>query len=65
MDWADNGRIRTCLASPALSLSLLLAPATAGAAVQTRDDPSDAPAGASGKADLRTVSWDIGPTPPS
>jgi hypothetical protein len=38
----------------------MLVPAAAQAATQTVDDPSDALAGASGKADLRTVSWDIG-----
>lgn len=39
---------------------MALLPATAGAATQTRDDPSDAPGGgASGKADLRTVTWDV------
>jgi hypothetical protein len=43
-----------------VALLLALAPATAQAATQTRDDPSDAPAGAFGKADLRTVAWDLG-----
>ena len=52
-------RIRTYRLVATLTLLLLLAPATAGATVQTRDDPSDAPHGASGKADLRTVAWDV------
>ncbi|MDP9295057.1 MAG: hypothetical protein M3O90_11660, partial [Actinomycetota bacterium] len=39
---------------------LALAPAVAGAATQSRDDPSDAPGPPSGKADLRTVAWDVG-----
>src|SRR6476661_9134063 len=39
---------------------LAFAPAAAQAATQTRDDPSDAPDGAFGKADLRNVSWDVG-----
>jgi hypothetical protein len=43
-----------------VALLLALAPTTAQAATQTRDDPSDAPAGAFGKADLRTVAWDVG-----
>ncbi len=43
-----------------VALLLALAPTTAQAATQTRDDPSDAPAGAFGKADLRTVAWDLG-----
>jgi hypothetical protein len=38
---------------------LALASGTAQAATQTRADPSDAPNGASGKADLRAVTWDI------
>ncbi len=38
---------------------LMLAPGTASAAVQTREDPSDAPSGPSGKADLRSVAWDV------
>ena len=50
-------RIRTFFVT--LALLLLLAPATAGATVQTRDDPSDAPSGPSGKADLRKVAWDV------
>jgi hypothetical protein len=41
------------------ALLLLLAPATAGATVQIRDDPSDARNGPSGKADLRKVTWDV------
>ena len=43
-----------------VALLLALAPTTAQAATQTRDDPSDAPAGAFGKADLRKVTWDLG-----
>ena len=43
-----------------VALLLALAPTTAHAATQTRDDPSDAPAGVFGKADLRTVAWDVG-----
>jgi hypothetical protein len=53
-------RIRTFIAT--LAMLVLLAPATASAATQTREDPSDAPPGASGKADLRTVAWDVGDT---
>jgi hypothetical protein len=53
-------RIRTSIVI--FALVLLLAPATASAAVQTRDDPSDAPSGASGKADLRSVAWDVSDT---
>lgn len=41
---------------------LALAPTIARAATQTRDDPSDAPSGASGEADLRTIAWDVGST---
>ena len=43
-----------------MALLLALVPTTAQAATQTRDDPSDAPPGAFGKADLRTVAWDLG-----
>lgn len=32
---------------------------SAGAATQSRDDPVDAPAGSVGKADLRTIAWDV------
>src|SRR5687767_4964009 len=38
---------------------LALTPAVAGAATQTRTDPSDAPVGPQGKADLRSLSWDV------
>jgi hypothetical protein len=38
---------------------LALAPATAQAATQTRDELSDAPDGTLGRADLRSVSWDV------
>lgn len=41
-------------------LLLALAPTIARAATQTRGDPSDAPAGAVGEADLRTIGWDVG-----
>jgi hypothetical protein len=44
----------------ALLLALAVAPTTAQAATQTRNDPSDAFSGAFGKADLRTVAWDVG-----
>ncbi len=51
-----SGRLLT-----ATLLVLALAPAAAAqATTQTRDDPSDAPAGPSGTADLRTLSWDVG-----
>ena len=50
-------RIRTYIAT--LAMLLMLAPGTASAAVQTREDPSDAPGGPSGKADLRSVAWDV------
>ena len=50
--------IRTYIAT--LAMLLMLAPGTASAAVQTREDPSDAPSGPSGKADLRSVAWDVG-----
>jgi hypothetical protein len=40
-------------------LAIAVQPATASAATQSRDDPSDAPNGALGKADLRTVTWDV------
>jgi hypothetical protein len=43
-----------------VTLLLAVATPTAQAATQTRDDPSEAPPGLFGKADLRTVSWDIG-----
>lgn len=36
-----------------------MAPTTAQAATQARDDPSDAPAGPSGKADLRRIDWSV------
>ncbi len=36
-----------------------LLPASARAAFQTQTDPSDAPPGAQGKADLRVVTWDV------
>jgi len=52
-------RIRTVIATVAL---VLLLPVTATAAVQTRSDPSDAPTGASGKADLRKLAWDVSAT---
>ena len=45
-----------------LGLAALLAcgsPAIASAATQSRDDPSDVPAGALGKADVRSVTWDV------
>ena len=40
-------------------LALVLGPSAADAATQSRDDPSDAPGPASGKADLRRVAWDV------
>ena len=43
----------------AVGIVCVLLPASAGAAVQTRTDPSDAPVGAQGKADLRAVTWDV------
>jgi hypothetical protein len=42
-----------------VALLLALAPTTVRAATQTRDDPSDAPVGAFGKADLRRVAWNV------
>jgi hypothetical protein len=42
-----------------VALLLALAPTTAQAATQTRDDPSDAPSGAFGNADIRTLAWDV------
>ena len=44
-----------------LGLAALLAcsPAVASAATQSREDPSDAPGGALGKADMRSVGWDV------
>src|SRR5688572_13523293 len=47
---------------PVVIVALLLAvsPAASQAATQSREDPSDAPAGTSGKADLRKVAWDVG-----
>jgi hypothetical protein len=53
-------RIRTYVL--AIVAALLVLPATATAAVQSRSDPSDAPTGPSGKADLRTVTWDVSGT---
>ena len=44
----------------AMAFLLALVPTTAQAATQIRDDPSDAPPGAFGKADVRTVAWDLG-----
>jgi hypothetical protein len=41
---------------------LAMAPAAAQAATQTRSDPSDAPDGTAGKADLRSLTWDVSPT---
>ena len=43
----------------AMAFLLALVPTTAQAATQIRDDPSDAPPGAFGKADVRTVAWDL------
>ena len=40
-------------------LLLALMPAAAGAATQTREDPSDAPNGTFGKADLRSLTWTV------
>jgi hypothetical protein len=47
----------------AIAAAVIAGPvASAGAAVQSRADPSDAPAGAFGKADLRAIDWDVGDT---
>jgi hypothetical protein len=47
----------------AIAAAVLAGPvASAGAVVQSRADPSDAPAGAVGKADLRAIDWDVGDT---
>jgi hypothetical protein len=48
--------------APLLTLLLVAAalPASAGAVSQTREDPSDAPSASLGKADVRSVSWDVG-----
>ena len=46
----------------ALGVVFALVTGSAQAASQTAADPSDAPAGPSGKADLRAVSWDVGDT---
>ncbi len=43
-------------------LAFALVPGAAQAATQTVTDPADAPAGASGRADLRSLAWDVGPT---
>ncbi|MDQ1702749.1 MAG: hypothetical protein QOF57_2001, partial [Frankiaceae bacterium] len=43
----------------AVASLLVLAPA-AMATTQSRDEASDAPTGASGKADLRHVAWNVG-----
>ncbi|MEA2312510.1 MAG: hypothetical protein QOE28_2478, partial [Solirubrobacteraceae bacterium] len=47
------------LAIVAALATLAAAPALAQAATQTRDDPSDAPAGTQGKADVRTLTWNV------
>ena len=63
MDCRRKGTVRAVAKRKTVgtvALLLALAPTTAHAATQTRDDPSDAPAGVFGKADLRTVAWDVG-----
>ena len=42
-----------------LTFVIALAPTGAQAATQTRSDPSDAPGGAFGKADVRSIAWDV------
>ena len=46
--------------SAAVTLAVAFAPATAGAATQSRDDASDVLPGAVGETDLRTIAWDVG-----
>jgi hypothetical protein len=49
--------------APVIALALLaLAPAMAGAATQSRDNPSDAPGDANAKSDLRRIAWDVSDT---
>ena len=44
----------------AIALLLALVPTARADVVQTRDDPSDAPASDAGKTDIRTVTWTMG-----
>ena len=46
----------------AVLVALAISPSRSMAATQTAADPSDVQDGASGRADLRSVTWDVGPT---